>query len=152
MLNANVQPSRDIGLVGLLAGKSRAAGTYTTGWIAAKDFAHFLAMVEVADTGLTAGTVNAKLTQASDSDGTGAKDITGKAITQIGGSSPSEDKVALITLRADELDLANSFTHFRLSITVADAAVQIGGRVLGVAPRYGDATDFDVSSVVEVVN
>lgn len=151
MWNPNVIPSDQIAVCDQLSGRNWPAATYTTAWIAAKDFAHFLALVTLANTA-GSGTLDAKIQQATDDQGTGAKDVTGKAITQLTNESPSVDKTAAINLRPDELDLANGFDYFRLSMTVGTATVAAHAMVLGIAPRFSPAGDFDASDVVEVVS
>ena len=96
-------------------------------------------------------TVDAKLEQASDSSGTGAKDITGKSITQITQAGTDYDKQALINCHSEELDVANGFNHVRLSITVATATSDVGGVVLGFAPRVSPVSGNDLASVDEII-
>jgi hypothetical protein len=140
--------------VALLAVKdpiSQSASTATTGWIAAKDYFNYLAVVKVGVLGASA-TVDAKLQQATDSSGTGAKDITGKAITQLTKASTDDNKQAMINLKPEELDIANSFTHFRLSITVATAACLVDAEVWGFNKRYDEAGSGDVATVDSVIS
>ena len=112
-----------VGIIEPVAG----AATYTTGWIYAGDSTSFLALVSCG----TAGTsVNAKIQQASDSSGTGAKDLSGSAITEIDGDGES----AQIEFRANDLDTANDFTHFRLSVTTVGATNVTGGCVIATCP------------------
>jgi hypothetical protein len=148
MLNA--KPSELAGVVGVVKPDATAAGTVTSGWIAAKNFISFLAIVMAGDLGASA-TLDAKLEQAQDGSGTGAKDITGKAITQLTQAGTDSNKQALINLRPEELDVDNAFTHFRLSMTVAVATSDCAGLVLGVHPARGPATTVDASTVDEVV-
>jgi hypothetical protein len=149
-MNLNLKASEQVAVVGNIDPDAYAASTVTTGWIAAKNFHRFLAIVQAGDLGASA-TLDAKLQQASDGSGTGAKDITGKAITQLTQAGTDSNKQALINLRPDELDLDNGFTHFRLSMTVAVATSDAGGIVLGVGPRSGPAQDSDDAAVDEIV-
>lgn len=149
-MTAILRPSDQVAVVGNIDPDAYAASTVTTGWIAAKNFERFLAIIQAGTLGVSA-TVDAKLEQASDSSGTGAKDITGKAITQLTQAGTDDDKQALINLRADELDVANAFTHFRLSVTVGTAASDAAGIVLGFGGRYQPASDNDAASVDEIV-
>ncbi len=96
-------------------------------------------------------TLDAKLQQATDSGGTGAKDVTGKSITQLTQAGTDSNKQVLINLRPEELDIKNGFGYFRLSMTVAVATSDAGGMVLGVNARIGHATDNDATTVDEVV-
>jgi len=143
--------SEAMALLGAVDPDVTTAGTVTTGWIDASRFDRFLALVSPGTLG-TSATVDAKLEQASDASGTGAKDIGGKGITQITQAGTDQsDTQALIDLRQTELDLANDFTHFRLSVTVAAATSDLYAAVLGYAPIYGPASDFNASTVGEVV-
>lgn len=148
---ANVKASEVAAIVGAIDPDAYSAGTYTTGWVDAKDFDRFLAVVQVGTLGSSA-TVDAKIEEATDSSGTGAQDISGKAITQITQASPDgSDQQALIDFRQTDLDLADSFTHVRLSITVGTATSDAGGLLFGFFPNYAPASDTDASSVVEIV-
>lgn len=149
-MNLNLKATEQVAVVGNIDPDAYAASTVTTGWIAAKNFHEFIAIVQAGDLGASA-TLDAKLEQASDGSGTGAKDITGKAITQLTQAGTDSNKQALIHLRPSELDVDNSFTHFRLSMTVATATSDAGGIVLGVGPRTGPAQDNDAATVDEIV-
>lgn len=127
-----------------------AAGTVTSGWVDMAVFSKIMAVVFAGTLGASA-TVDAKLEQATDGSGTGAKDITGKAITQLTQADTDSDKQAIINCREDEMDKDNDFTHARLSITVAVATSDIGGVVLGLHPDYDLASANDASTVDEIV-
>jgi len=127
-----------------------AAGTVTSGWVDMAVFSKIMAVVFAGTLGASA-TVDAKLEQATDGSGTGAKDITGKAITQLTQADTDSDKQAIINCREEEMDKDNDFTHARLSITVAVATSDIGGVVLGLHPDYDLASANDASTVDEIV-
>jgi hypothetical protein len=148
MLNA--KPSELAAVVGNIDPDAYAASTVTTGWVSMRDFGTLLAIVQAGDLGSSA-TLDAKLQQASDSGGTGAKDITGKAITQLTQAGTDSNKQALIQVRAEELDVDNGFTHVRLSMTIGTAASDAGGMLLGFNPARGPASDFDATTVDEIV-
>ena len=149
-MTPNLLPSQRVALVGIIDPDAYAAGAVSTGWIAAKDHLSFLAVVTAGDLGASA-TVDAKLEQATSAAGAGAKDITGKAITQLTKAGTDDNKQALINLKQEELDVNNGFTHFRLTVTVATATSDAGGFVLGFDPAYGPATLNDLASVDEIV-
>lgn len=148
-MNTNVLPSDRAPVVGVIDPDAYAAATYTTGWVSMVEFESIMAVVMAGDLGASA-TVDAKLEQASDSSGTGAKDITGKAITQLTKAGTDDNKQAVINCRSEELDVDNDFTHVRLSVTVGTAACDMGAFVLGLDARYQPAADL--SSVDEVVS
>ncbi len=128
---------------------AQAVGTLTTGWINAATFQRYAAIIQTGVLG-AAATLDAKLQQATDAAGTGAKDVTGKAITQIV-KATGDNKQAIINLNPNQdLDFDNGFDYFRLSMTVAAAASQTSAAVLGVHARQGVASDNDNVDVVEI--
>lgn len=128
------------------------AATHTSDWVDMGTFQQIMAIVMAGTLGSSA-TLDAKLEQATDSSGTGAKDITGKAITQLTQAGTDEsDRQAIINCRGDELDVAGDFTHVRLSITVGTASSDGGGIILGRCARYQPASDSDLASVAEIVS
>lgn len=147
-MNPNIKPSEQIALLAVKNPISQAASTVTTGWLSMALLAAILAVVKTGVLG-TAATVDAKLEQATDASGTSAKDITGKAVTQLVKATNDNDQV-MINCRSDELDLANGFNHVRLSITVGAAASIVDAEVWGFYPRYQPLDHVD--SVVEVID
>jgi hypothetical protein len=148
-MSTALKPSQRVALVGAIDPQS-ANAVKTSGWIDATKFFNYLAIVSVGALGASA-TVDAKLEQATASDGTGAKDVTGRAITQLTKAGTDDSKQAEINLKQEDLDFANGFKFFRLSITPATAASLISGTVLGLDPRYGVASDSDATTVDEIV-
>ncbi|WP_027578473.1 hypothetical protein [Bradyrhizobium sp. Ai1a-2] len=141
--------SEKVQLVGIIDPDANTAGTLTTGWVSMAAFEELLAIVLAGDLGVNA-TIDAKLQQAQDSSGTGAKDVTGKAITQMTqAGTDKSNKQAQINVRAEELDRTNSFTHVRLSMTTAVATSDSGAVLLGMCPRYAPGTP--ATSVIETI-
>lgn len=139
-----------IGILGSIDPDAYAASTVTTGWISAATWQDFMAIVQAGTLGSSA-TLDAKIQQATDSGGTGVKDLSGAAITQLTEAGTDSDKQAVICFSADDLDIANGFNHFRLSMTIGTATSDAGGIVLGSAGRYGPAASHDAASVDEIV-
>lgn len=137
--------------VGRIDPDVQTAAAYSTGYIDASKFTKFLAVVMAGTLGSSA-TLDAKLEQATDGSGTGVKDITGKAITQLTQAGTDSDKDACISLDPSELDIANGFDFFRLTMTVGTATSDAGAIVLGIGPVYSPASDNDASSVDEYVS
>ncbi|APO53464.1 hypothetical protein LUI11_15335 [Bradyrhizobium diazoefficiens] len=142
-----LRPSQRVGIVGFISPVSQAAGTVTSGWMDATTFHNFLVALKTGVLG-AAATVDAKLQQATDNAGTGAKDVTGKAITQLVKASNDNNQVT-IDLKQEDLDFNNGFKWFRVSVTVGAAASLVDATVLGFDPRYGFGTDNDLASVVQ---
>ncbi len=145
----NAKPSEIVSLLGQIDPSSQSAGAATTAWVSAADFESFMATISTGVLG-AAATVDAKIQQAVDSAGTSAKDVTGKAITQIVKAS-GDDKQAIINLRGGELDVANGFGFIQLSVTVGTAASLTQASLYGFTPRYADASASNKSSVAQIV-
>jgi hypothetical protein len=109
-------------------------------------FYNFLALVDSGVLG-SSGTLDAKIQQASDSSGTGAKDVTGKAITQI----VANNKQALIDVKQEDLDINNGFSFIRLTMTVGTATSEVFGALFGLDPRVGAANESNPASVLQIV-
>jgi hypothetical protein len=144
-----LKPSQRVGVVGVISPVSQAAGTVTSGWMDVTTFHNFMAILKTGVLGASA-TVDAKLQQATDNSGTGAKDITGKAITQLVKASNDNNQLT-IDLKQEDTDFNNGFKWFRLSVTVGTATSLVDATILGFDPRFGFATDNDATTVVQNV-
>lgn len=147
----NLLPSQRAAVAAVIDPDANAAGALTSDWVDMTQFESVMAIVLAGTLG-TSATIDAKLQQATDSSGTGAKDITGKAITQLTEAGTDSDKQAIINCYSDELDVANGFTHVALVLTTATATSDSGGLVLGFDPKYGPANNYDLASVDEIVS
>lgn len=150
-MNANLNASAVAAVVAALNPASQAAGTATTGWIDMQDWFQAMAILSVGAIA-AAGTVDAKIQQATSAAGAGAKDVTGTAITQLTDAGTDDNKQVVINVRQEDLDFNNSFRWIRLSVTTAVEAALISAIVLGLHPRYGAANAQDASTVDEIVN
>lgn len=147
-MNINVKPATRAPIVGVINPASLTANTYTTAWVSMATFANVLAIIAVGAM-TTNGTLDAKFEQAQDSGGTGAKDIAGKAITQLTQAGTDSNKQVELNVMSEDLDVNNSFTHVRLSVTTATAASLAAAVLLGFNARYQPATDL--TTVDEIV-
>jgi hypothetical protein len=147
MYAQNVKASEQVAILGAINPSSQAAGAATSGWVSMADFQKVLAVVQTGALGASA-TVDAKIQQAKDNSGTGAKDVTGSAITQITGANNQQ---AEINLDAQQLDVEGGFGYVQLSVTVGTAASETAALVLGFSPRYAPASDSNAASVAEIV-
>jgi hypothetical protein len=146
----NALASEMIGMLGFVSPISQAVGSVSTGWVSAATFVRYLAIIETGVLGASA-TVDAKIEQATGGAGAGAKDVTGKAITQIVKAS-GDNKAAMINVFPDELDVNNGYRFIRLTLTIGTAASLVGARLLGIVPKNAPASDSNDASVVGIIN
>lgn len=146
----NVLGSEMVAVVGTIDPDVQTAGALTSDYGAAADFESMMAIIMAGTLGSSA-TLDAKLVQATDSSGTGSKDISGAAITQLTDGGSDSDKQAIINVRPEDLDLDGGFTHVAITMTVGTATSDTGAILLGINPRYAPASDSDLTSVDEIV-
>lgn len=146
-MNTNIKLTEQIAILAALNPVSVAASTVVTSWVPVANYHSFVAAIQTGVLG-TAATVDAKFRQATDASGTGAKDVTGKAITQIV-KATGDNVQAFIEMRGEEIDSNNAFTHIALSVTVGTAASILAAQLIGSNPRYLPPTN--AVSVVQVV-
>ena len=122
-----------------------AQASVESGWV---DMALHRQVLAVFNGGVYGTTLDLKLQQATASDGTAKKDITGKAITQI----VANDKVATIECSNYELDADNSFTFAAMDITVV-GATGAAAAVLYTASKakYQPGTTISVEDVGQTI-
>jgi len=146
----NAKGSEQLAILATVDPSNQAAGVANSGWISLSGYHSLLALIE---TGVlaTGSTVDAKLQQATDGNGTGAKDITGKAITQLTQAANGASRQVLINLRSEELDVNAGFAYVRLVVTVGTAAAYTAAQLLGMNPRYEPADGANQSAVAQVV-
>lgn len=150
-MKMNALPTEVAAIVGVIDPDANVAGALSSAYVDMSKFNQLMAIVMAGTLGVAA-TLDAKIEQATDSSGTGVKDVTGKAITQLTQAGTDSDKQAAINLRAEELDIDNGFSFARLTMTTAVATSDSGAVVIGFGASYGPASDFDLASVDEIVN
>ena len=145
----NSKASEMLAILATIDPASQSVGMATTGWVSVANHHGLLAVVQTGVLG-TLATVDAKLQQATDSTGAGAKDVAGRAITQIV-KATGDNKQALINLKPEELDTLNGFGFVRVAVTVGVAASITGAQLLGVNPRFAPADSGNQAAVVQVI-
>jgi hypothetical protein len=145
----NAKGSELLSVLATLDPASQAVGAASTVWVPVANYFSFLAMVQTGVLG-TSATVDAKVQQALDSAGTGAKDISGKAITQIV-KATGDNKQVLVNVKPEDLDTVNGFDFVRVTVTVGVAASVTSAQLLGVNPRYAPAEVGNQAAVVQVI-
>lgn len=146
---ANARISEQLALLATIDPVSQAAGSITTGWISCSQPERLMAIIQTGVLGASA-TVDAKLQQATDSGGTGVKDVTSKAITQIV-KATGDNKQAIINCRAEELDTNNGFSYVRLSVTVGTAASLVSAQLFGGYLANLPANAYNQAGVAQIV-
>tara|TARA_R110000796_G_scaffold160130_6_gene276929 strand:+ start:280 stop:723 length:444 start_codon:yes stop_codon:yes gene_type:complete len=147
-MSTNTLPSERAAVVAVIDPDAATAAAYNSGWISMATFQSVMAIIQTGTLG-TSATVDGKLQQATDSSGTGVKDIAGKAITQLVKATNDDDQ-AIIQCRSAELDVDNLFNHVRLVMTVGTATSDASAIVIGFDARHAPASDL--ASVVEIVS
>lgn len=145
----NAKASELVAVLDSIDPASLATGATNGAWISAARFANYLAVINTGVLG-TSATVDAKLQQATTAAGGGTKTITGKEITQIV-KATGDNKVVMINLRPQDLDVEGGFGFFRLQVTVGTAASLVQAQVLGVNPMNASAAAYDEAAVVQIV-
>ena len=146
----NAKGSEQLSILATLDPGNQAPGVTNTGWVSLSTHHGLLALVQTGALA-TGATVDAKLQQALDASGTGAKDVAGKAISQLTQASNGANRQALINLRPEELDVNNGFAFVRLVVTVAAAAANTSAQRLGVNPRLASAETANQAAVAQIV-
>lgn len=149
-MEAKILPSTRGKIVGVIDPDLNTASTLTTGFISMRDFYYIQFIILNGAMGASA-TVNFKVEQATDSSGTGVKDISpAKEITQLTQAGTDSDKQVQVNINANELDVDNGFNHVRGSLTVAVASVDSAVVALGFDARRSDTADL--ATVDEIVS
>jgi hypothetical protein len=145
-----LRPSDMAAIIGGVHAVSQGVGSAVTGWLDMSKFDKIMAVIDAGVLGANA-TLEAKIQQATSVGGAGAKDIAGKAITQLTKAGADDNKWAVINLQGDDLDVTGGVRFVQLSLTVATAASLLSALVLGFTPRYAPASDNDAAAVDEIV-
>ena len=123
-------------------------GANTSDWINMESFASVMFVVMVGTLG-SSGTVDFKVQEATDGSGTSNTDLSSKSITQLTDAGTDDDKQAVVHVRAEEL--SSGYTHVAGVMTVGTAASDAAMVAIAGDPRYLAASNFDLSSVDEIV-
>jgi len=149
----NALPSEQAALVGVIDPDVHAAGASVSDYADLSKFKLFAALIFAGELGAS-GTLDAKLVQATDASGTGKKDVTGYAITQLTQAGTDADKQAWLNIAADSsaIDHENGFRYLAVEMTTAVASSDTCAALLGFVPNDGPASDYDLASVDEIVS
>jgi hypothetical protein len=148
-MNPNVKLSEKAAILATLDPASVAPSTVVTAFVPLSNVGQVAALLQTGVLG-AAATVDAKLRQAQDAAGTGAKDIAGKSIAQIV-KATGDNVQALVEARAEDLDVNNGYGFVALSVTVGTAASLVGAALIGSSTRYSPASQFNQAAVKQIV-
>ena len=138
-----------IAVLGAIDPDAYATGTQGTGYIDMKQFDQ-VAFVLLNGAMESGAKVDFKLQEAKTNSGGSLQDLSGKAITQLTQAGTDGDKQVIVVVKAAEL--SEGYRYVRGVMTISVDAVDAGVVVLGGDPRYMPASDFDVSTVDEIVS
>lgn len=148
-MTTNTKLSEKIAVLAALSPAAVAPSTVVTAFVPVANFHSISALIQTGVLG-AAATLDAKLRQATDAAGTGAKDVAGKAIAQIL-KATGDNIQASIELRSEDLDSTGGFAFVGLSLTVGVAASLVSAQLVGSNTRYAPASAFNAASVVQVI-
>ena len=148
MQSANL-PTEEVAVLAAIDPANHGTGAVQSAWVAMSQFHRFRAQIATGVLGAGA-TIDLKIEQAQDNGGQGAKDVTGKAITQIV-KATGDNRQAAINCTTDELDSEQGFAWVRVEMTVGGAASFASVLLEGFSPRHGPAQNHQASSVLEAV-
>lgn len=153
-MNTNIKLNERIARLAAIPPASTAASTVlaaagAVNWFPLASFHSIAAFINIGAMTAT-GTIDAKLRQAQDATGTGAKDIAGKAIAQVLAAAGSNTLVS-IEARGEDLDVNNGFGFVALSVTVGTAASLLSAELFGNNARYAPAGTFNPVAVTQAV-
>lgn len=151
MAQKTLPPSASIGIAAVIEPDATSVGDHSTNWISMSDFQAISAIIMAGALGASA-TLDAKLEQAKDGNGTDAKDLENAMITQLTKDSGDDNKQAVIEVWGEDLDIKNKYSHVRLTVSVGTANSDLAAIVLGTHPRQGPASELNVASVSEIVS
>jgi hypothetical protein len=140
--------SERLAVVAAIDPDAYAAGTFLSDNVDMADFNEVIFIVQLG-IGVTTGSFNFRVTEDTIAGtGTGAQNITGKAITAL--TTGDNDNQAIVHVRADDLSQGYRYVMGRLQLVTAgaDAAVV----AVAGAPRFHPASDYDLASVDEIVD
>ncbi|WP_230769526.1 hypothetical protein [Sphingomonas sp. Leaf4] len=149
-MQGNLDPSARTALVGVIPAQQAGVGTVTSGWVDMRNLFALLATLNLGVIG-AAGTVDARIDQATDANGAGAKPVAGLAITRIV-KAGGDNRQAAINVRQEDLDKNAGFRFVRVTVTVGTAATFLSATLVGFDLRYGAGAANQLGTVAETVS
>jgi hypothetical protein len=141
----SLKPSQQLALAAYIKPQAQTAGALSSGYVDASKYKWLYALFALGTPG-SSGTLDGKLQQASDSGGTGLKDISGAAIAQL-----AAEGIAVVEVDTSKLDINNGFRYVKAVATVATATSPTVCFLFGTNERWEPASGGNDSHVVAAV-
>ena len=139
--------SEELALLDVMYPDDRGAGTHAGDYVSLSSYHRARFVLLLGD--MAAGaTVDAGIQQASASDGTGAKAIAGKTITQLTQAGGDAGSPAAIELQSEELDVDNKFYYVRFYVTTAVGTTIFNAFLEGSPSRYEPVPTTEFNEIV----
>ncbi|MGT2515117.1 hypothetical protein ACVOMT_13615 [Sphingomonas panni] len=146
----NLDPSARVAMVGVIPAQQAAVGAISSGWVDMRNAFEVLATLNIGVIG-AAGTIDARIEQATDVNGAGAKPVAGLAVAQIV-KAGGDNRQAAITLRQEDMDKNAGYRFARITVTVGGAASFLSAMLVAFDLRYGAGGANQLSSVAQTVS
>jgi hypothetical protein len=131
-------------IVGAIDPQTLNDGSLVSEWV---DMAKYRQVAFIVAVGATDTTVDAKLQYATDNQGTGANDITGKAVTQLTAAA-GDNKQVVIEIAAEDMPADSGYCALVVVAGSGSTGAVVGAVGIGTVARYAPVSH--ISSVAEV--
>lgn len=121
---------------------------YDTGFNSMQRYHRAVVILIVGDM-VQGSSLDMDIEQAINTDGDDIKAISGKSITTLTAAGLDSNKVVVVEIRTEELDVDNAFDCINAEVTVSDAAVEFALLILGTEPRYPPVPTTTLEEVVD---
>jgi len=132
-----------------------AIGTYNSDVVDMSKFRKAVCVIQTGTYGAAGATLNVQLYANTTNATSGGTAITGKAFTPatFSGSAAGQDKEGVIEVSGEEIEQAlPGARYLYATATVATDTVAFSLAILAGEARYSPASDYDLSSVAEIVS
>ena len=141
--------ANDLATIGGAVDPQSANGsTLSSDWL---DISRFRSALFVLMTGAIDTTIDFKLVEAKDTIGTGSQDIVGRSITAL--AATDDNRQVVIGVSEDQLTRNSGYRYVRGVVTLGTGATAsiLAMVAIGLAPRFGPASDLRHADCVQVI-
>lgn len=133
-------------IVGAIDPQTLNDGSLVSEWV---DMSHYRQVAFIVSVGATDTTVDAKLQYATDDQGTGADDISGKAVTQLTGAA-GDNKQVVIEIAAEEMPASSGYCALVVIAGSGSTGAVLSAVGIGTVARYAPVSHIDSVAQVKV--